>query len=143
MRLAPRGKRIAKVSNVKEVAPDSVGFNIGDQVKHTKWGVGTVMFKSGAGEDSKLIVVFPEEGQKKLAVRFANLKKVGSASKAGVKALAATIAPAPRAAPKKSIKQKEEVVAGNEDGVDADTAISEEEEEKALPKGRKPSTTNE
>lgn len=54
-------------------------ITIGDQVKHPKWGVGTVLFRSGMGEDAKAIVVFPEEGQKKLMLAFAKLKKVGTA----------------------------------------------------------------
>lgn len=51
-------------------------FEIGDQVKHPKWGVGTILFKSGLGEHAKIVVVFSEEGQKKLLVRKARLKKV-------------------------------------------------------------------
>ena len=48
----------------------------GDQVKHPKWGVGTVLFKNGSGDHQKVIVVFPEEGQKKLLVKAAGLSKV-------------------------------------------------------------------
>jgi DNA helicase-2/ATP-dependent DNA helicase PcrA len=51
-------------------------FEVGDQVKHPKWGVGTILFKSGSGENAKAIVVFPEEGQKKLLVKKARLRKV-------------------------------------------------------------------
>lgn len=51
-------------------------FQIGDQIKHPKWGVGTILFRSGGGEETKAIVVFPEEGQKKLALKYAKIKKV-------------------------------------------------------------------
>jgi len=51
-------------------------FEVGDQVRHAKWGVGTILFKSGTGEHAKLVVVFPEEGQKKLLVKKAHLRKV-------------------------------------------------------------------
>jgi len=51
-------------------------YEVGDQVKHPKWGVGTILFKSGTGEHAKVVVVFPEEGQKKLLVKKAHLKKV-------------------------------------------------------------------
>ncbi|MBN1515706.1 DUF3553 domain-containing protein [Candidatus Sumerlaeota bacterium] len=51
-------------------------FEAGDQVKHPKWGVGTVLFKNGSGERQKVIVVFPDEGQKKLLVAAAGLEKV-------------------------------------------------------------------
>jgi len=58
--------------------------SIGDQVKHPQWGVGTVLFRSGVGDLSKAIVVFPEEGQKKLMLKYAKLKKVGSAPKSEI-----------------------------------------------------------
>ena len=59
-------------------------FQIGDQIKHPKWGVGTILFRSGGGEETKAIVVFPEEGQKKLALKYAKIKKVqATKSKAG------------------------------------------------------------
>jgi DNA helicase-2/ATP-dependent DNA helicase PcrA len=53
-----------------------VEFETGDQVKHPKWGVGTVLFKNGTGERQKVIVVFPEQGQKKLMAAMAKLTKV-------------------------------------------------------------------
>ena len=64
-------------------------IEIGDQVKHAKWGVGTVLFRSGNGENAKAIVVFPEEGQKKLMLKYAKLKKVGSTSLKAVEKLKA------------------------------------------------------
>jgi len=51
-------------------------FEVGDQVRHPKWGVGTILFKSGSGQYAKVVVVFSEEGQKKLLVKKARLKKV-------------------------------------------------------------------
>ena len=51
-------------------------FETGDQVDHPLWGVGTVLFKNGTGERQKVIVVFPEQGQKKLLVSKAKLSKV-------------------------------------------------------------------
>ena len=61
-------------------------FNIGDQVKHPKWGVGTILFRSGFGEAAKVVVVFADEGQKKLALKYAGLKKVQGAKPAVQKA---------------------------------------------------------
>lgn len=51
-------------------------LEVGDQVRHPKWGVGTILFKTGSGRNAKVVVVFAEEGQKKLLVRKARLKKV-------------------------------------------------------------------
>lgn len=67
-------------------ASDGPEIGIGDQVRHAKWGVGTVLFKSGSGEAGKVIVVFPEEGQKKLMLKYAKLKKVGTVPKSEVAA---------------------------------------------------------
>ena len=67
--MTPGDKKKTADSGVEE-------FEIGDQVKHPKWGMGTILFKSGSGEHTKVVVVFPEEGQKKLLVRKARLKKV-------------------------------------------------------------------
>lgn len=62
-------------------------IGIGDQVKHAKWGTGTVLFCSGAGDAAKAIIVFPEEGQKKVMLKYADLKKVGSATKSELEAI--------------------------------------------------------
>lgn len=52
-------------------------FDIGDKVKHPKFGTGTVMFRSGEGENQKLTVKFAAEvGEKKLLAKFANLKRI-------------------------------------------------------------------
>lgn len=51
-------------------------FEVGDQVRHPKWGVGSILFKSGSGDTSKAIVVFPEQGQKKLMLKYAKLERL-------------------------------------------------------------------
>jgi hypothetical protein len=55
---------------------DYESFEVGDQVRHPKWGVGSILFKSGSGETAKAIVVFPEQGQKKLMLKYAKLERV-------------------------------------------------------------------
>lgn len=83
-------------------------IEIGDQVKHPKWGVGTVLFRSGNGDKSKAIVVFPEEGQKKLMLKFAKLKKVGSTSIKSVEKLKAESNGKPaKPAPSKNMDEDE------------------------------------
>ncbi|MCX8035990.1 MAG: DUF3553 domain-containing protein [Candidatus Sumerlaeia bacterium] len=64
--------------NKKEMVADEEvpELEVGDQVKHPKWGVGNVLFKSGSGDLAKVVVAFPEEGTKKLLVKKARLKKV-------------------------------------------------------------------
>ena len=50
-------------------------FQPGDYVKHSKFGEGQILQKTGSGEDTKFIVSFSEEGEKRLMATFANLKK--------------------------------------------------------------------
>lgn len=110
-------------------------IEIGDQVKHPKWGVGTVLFRSGSGMTAKAIVVFPEEGQKKLMLRYAKLKKVGSTSLKSVERLKAEIsAPKPKAkakakpkAPAKPEASGPEAPAEEEVSLDLDDIVEEDE----------------
>jgi len=51
-------------------------WKLGTQVRHPKYGVGTVLDCEGDGEDTKLTVSFPGYGQKKLVERYAPLEKV-------------------------------------------------------------------
>ena len=48
----------------------------GQKVRHAKYGEGTVMLREGSGEDTKLTVIFPRHGLKKLMEKFANLEKI-------------------------------------------------------------------
>ncbi|MGI8908335.1 MAG: hypothetical protein ACR2IE_17825 [Candidatus Sumerlaeaceae bacterium] len=52
-------------------------FDVGDKIKHPKFGNGTVTLRIGDGPDQKVVVKFGGEvGEKKLVVRFANMKKL-------------------------------------------------------------------
>jgi len=52
-------------------------FEVGDKVKHAKFGSGTVTFRAGEGDKAKVTVKFGAEyGEKKLVVSFAKLKKM-------------------------------------------------------------------
>jgi hypothetical protein len=106
--------------------PEWLDINIGDQVKHAKWGVGTVLFKSGAGDATKVIVVFPEEGQKKLMLKQAKMKKVGTAPKAEVAAKAKQLQKqiAPVAAPDEETIEEGDLAPPEEDVV----AVPDEDE---------------
>lgn len=46
----------------------------GSQVRHPKFGVGTVKNLEGRGENLRIVVDFLEEGRKKLVVKYANLE---------------------------------------------------------------------
>lgn len=133
-----RGERGHDVATKKE-APTGEwqDINIGDQVKHAKWGVGTVLFKSGSGDGTKVIVVFPEEGQKKLMLKYAKLKKVGTAPKAEVaakvKAVIKATPPAPKSDEEEMLEEGVLVAPEEEDSVivpdEVETAVFEDDEE--------------
>lgn len=53
-------------------------FQVGDYVEHAIFGIGKVMALSGQGENQRVGIVFKDGLKKKLVVKFANLKKVGS-----------------------------------------------------------------
>jgi DNA helicase-2/ATP-dependent DNA helicase PcrA len=50
-------------------------WKLGTQVRHAKYGLGTVIECEGEGEDTKLTVSFPGYGRKKLVERYAALEK--------------------------------------------------------------------
>ncbi len=51
-------------------------LNVGDRVRHGKWGLGTVQDVRGRGESAEIKVEFPGLGTKTLLARFAPLEKV-------------------------------------------------------------------
>ncbi|MCK5901787.1 MAG: DNA helicase II [Cocleimonas sp.] len=51
-------------------------FNIGQQVKHAKFGNGVITSVEGAGEHARAQVNFEREGTKWLVLSFANLKRI-------------------------------------------------------------------
>ena len=45
-------------------------FQPGDYVKHVKFGEGQILQKTGSGKDTKFVVSFSEEGEKRLMAAF-------------------------------------------------------------------------
>lgn len=60
---------------VKEKKPQFTDIQTNVQVRHPKFGVGKVLLRIGEDENSKAIVRFQEEGEKKLALKYAKLVK--------------------------------------------------------------------
>ena len=54
----------------------SFDYEVGDKVKHIKFGVGTVTEKVNTGSDYEVTVNFDKIGEKKLFASLAKLKKV-------------------------------------------------------------------
>ncbi|MGH2674516.1 MAG: DNA helicase PcrA [Actinomycetota bacterium] len=56
-------------------APPEVGA--GDTVLHDRFGEGVVISVSGAGHDAEAVIMFEDEGEKRLLLAYAPLKRVG------------------------------------------------------------------
>ncbi|NQU42886.1 hypothetical protein HQ520_06340 [bacterium] len=104
------------------MAVDTSGTNtftdlqVGDRVKHSKFGEGQIMQRSGFGDETKLVVTFAEEGEKRLLAKYAGLKRI-QPIETEKKAKA-------KAQPEPKEKEKEE-----EAGEDFEGEDSEEEED--------------
>ncbi len=62
---APAGPRV-----------DAGDIAAGDRVRHDKWGLGTVQEVVGSGDRAEAVVVFDEEGKKRLLLAWAPLQRV-------------------------------------------------------------------
>ena len=59
------------------IRPDaSAAFQVGDAVRHSKWGDGRIVAISGSGEDAELSIAFPGEGNKKFVQKYAPILKL-------------------------------------------------------------------
>ena len=70
---SPYGKR-APTRSSNPLSRPSKDPLVGTRVRHSKYGIGTILEVEGEGEDRKLTVSFRDYGAKKLLERYANLK---------------------------------------------------------------------
>jgi len=88
-------------------------FDIGDKVKHPKFGTGTVMFRTGEGDKQKVTVKFGSDvGEKKLLVSLANLKLISERP---------TLAP--EAAPVEAVPGRTRLKADDDEDEDDDDVV--------------------
>jgi hypothetical protein len=100
-------------------------IDIGDKVRHPKFGQGTVMSKSGEGDSFKVVVKFPADvGEKKLVAKYAKLKKIDDRP-----TLAPEAATAGAAAPTGLVGTPEAAAAADEDEEDDEDEEAEEGDE--------------
>jgi DNA helicase-2/ATP-dependent DNA helicase PcrA len=73
----PAGGRWREVA-IHETAGAGVGLDlqVGDRVRHPKWGEGKVAATEGAGGDGLLTINFPNVGQKMVMLKYAPLEKI-------------------------------------------------------------------
>ena len=73
----PAGGRWREVSIHENAgAGVNLGLQVGDRVRHPKWGEGHVAAVAGAGGDGLLTINFPNVGQKMVMLKYAPLEKV-------------------------------------------------------------------
>ena len=58
------------------VAADRLRLQVGDDVRHSKWGEGVVIDISGSGDHTEASVRFPGAGEKRLLLSWAPLEKI-------------------------------------------------------------------
>ncbi|MCL5006425.1 MAG: UvrD-helicase domain-containing protein [Acidobacteria bacterium] len=75
-----RGGRSERAAPRRESVPaggrSSGGWQLGSKVRHSKYGIGTILDCEGEGENTKLTVSFPGYGKKKLLERYASLERL-------------------------------------------------------------------
>lgn len=79
----PYGSNSQKKTSLFSASPQptyskgDVGIlNLGDRVRHAKFGDGVVVQVKGSGEECQVMVAFPEQGIKQLALKYAPIKKL-------------------------------------------------------------------
>ncbi|GAA0460190.1 DNA helicase PcrA [Alkalibacillus silvisoli] len=66
-----------KATMIKKKPSDPKSFQVGDKVKHNKWGEGTIVKVEGSGDDAEVDIAFPSPvGIKRLLSQFAPVEKI-------------------------------------------------------------------
>lgn len=64
------------VSSRQTTTAANSSWQVGEKVKHKKWGVGTIVRISGQEKDIELDIAFPQQGVKRLLAAFAPIEKI-------------------------------------------------------------------
>ena len=67
---------VAGVSAKQSTGGEQAAWQVGDKLRHKKWGIGTVVKTNGTAKDMELDVAFPEQGIKRLLAAFAPIEKI-------------------------------------------------------------------
>ncbi|MFL5736291.1 MAG: DNA helicase PcrA [Actinomycetota bacterium] len=68
---------VSVASGAAGVRREAPAVSAGDTVMHDRWGEGVVMSVSGSGSDAEATVAFEDEGEKRLLLAYAPLRRVG------------------------------------------------------------------
>ncbi|MDQ0351857.1 DNA helicase-2/ATP-dependent DNA helicase PcrA [Alkalibacillus filiformis] len=73
----PTAQPKRKATTIKQKPSSPQLFQIGDKVKHKKWGEGTIVKVEGSGDDMEVDIAFPSPvGIKRLLAQFAPVEKI-------------------------------------------------------------------
>jgi len=67
---------IVQATAVNKTTPTAINYTVGDRVRHSKFGDGTVLNMEPGPKDTKVTVMFDEGGQKIMYATFAKLMKI-------------------------------------------------------------------
>ena len=70
------GTGTAAAKNAETTSAASGDYQLGDTVRHKKWGDGVVVAVEGSGIEQEIKVAFPDKGIKDLIVQYAPIEKV-------------------------------------------------------------------
>ncbi len=66
---------LKKTKKLSPGLPSSGGFTVGSKIEHPVFGPGVVAATEGSGDNAKLVIIFRDRGRKKIALKYASLKK--------------------------------------------------------------------
>ena len=72
----PKSNVQSSKPNTKTEPVNALTFEVGEQVKHKIWNIGTVTKVEGTSDNQEIYVDFPDVGSKRLIVKYAALEKV-------------------------------------------------------------------
>lgn len=111
------------VTDTKDVVDPYDQFQPEDRVKHPVFGEGQIIERRGSGKDTKLLVRFAEEGEKRLMAVHAKLKKIRPVETEGEKPREAV-----KEAPKPPVREPKPAKDLDLDEEDADIEVADDED---------------
>ena len=69
-------RRVSEVSGTRDSSSATLDLQVGQRVRHERFGVGEVLSLEGSGGDARAIIRFEDVGEKKMLLKFAKIQKI-------------------------------------------------------------------
>jgi DNA helicase-2/ATP-dependent DNA helicase PcrA len=69
-------RRVSEVSGTRDSSSAMLDLQVGQRVRHERFGVGEVLSLEGSGGDARAIIRFEDVGEKKMLLKFAKIQKI-------------------------------------------------------------------